>query len=56
MLGQLSHATGDVSPADGEKLIASLKTDVDGVQVDFDDGHCPTWTNQLKVNFHIQRT
>ena len=39
---------GDVSPADGHKLRAALQADVDGIQVDFDDGHCPSWTNQLR--------
>ena len=39
---------GDVSPADGDKLRRALRADVDGIQVDFDDGHCPSWSNQLK--------
>ena len=39
---------GDVSPGDGDKLRAALRADVDGVQVDFDDGHCPSWPNQLR--------
>ena len=39
---------GDVSPADCAKLLAALKADVDGIQVDFDDGHCPSWSNQIK--------
>jgi malate synthase A len=39
---------GDVSPADTAHLVASLGcSGADGVQVDFDDGHCPTWHNQL---------
>ncbi len=37
---------GDVSPADGDTLGLCLKADVQGIQVDFDDGHCPTWKNQ----------
>ena len=39
---------GDVSPADGHKLRTALQADVDGIQVDFDDGHCPSWSNQLR--------
>ena len=39
---------GDVSPADGDKLRRALRADVDGIQVDFDDGHCPSWSNQLR--------
>ena len=39
---------GDVSPSDGDKLRRALRADVDGIQVDFDDGHCPSWRNQLR--------
>ena len=42
---------GDVSPAFLESLERYLSTDPDqlqGIQVDFDDGHCPTIENQLK--------
>ena len=43
---------GDVSPADTERFAACLNcAGADGVQVDFDDGHCPTWHNQL-VGWH----
>jgi malate synthase A len=42
---------GDVSPADTEQLARCLASAADGVQVDFDDGHCPTWHNQL-VGWH----
>ncbi|XP_063232277.1 uncharacterized protein LOC134536486 [Bacillus rossius redtenbacheri] len=38
---------GDVSPADEAHLVAALRAQVSGVQVDLDDGHCPTWRNQL---------
>jgi malate synthase len=31
--------------------VATLNEDVQGIQVDFDDGHCPTWRNQL-LAFH----
>ncbi|XP_026496120.2 uncharacterized protein LOC113400684 [Vanessa tameamea] len=38
---------GDVSASNSAHFIAALDSDVQGVQVDFDDGHCPTWRNQL---------
>jgi len=38
---------GDVSPALTDRFIQCLQQDVDGIQTDFDDGHCPTWNNQL---------
>lgn len=38
---------GDVSPTNTAHFVSALKTDVQGIQVDFDDGHCPTWRNQL---------
>lgn len=39
---------GDVSPSNTEKFIEALLCDVNGIQTDFDDGHCPTWRNQLR--------
>lgn len=42
---------GDVSPSDTPRLLACLGAKVSGIQVDFDDGHCPTWHNQL-VGWH----
>lgn len=38
---------GDVSAANAAHFSAALESDVQGIQVDFDDGHCPTWRNQL---------
>ncbi|XP_041969864.1 malate synthase, glyoxysomal-like [Aricia agestis] len=38
---------GDVSASNAAHFTAALNADVQGVQVDFDDGHCPTWKNQL---------
>jgi len=38
---------GDVSPSDTGRLVACLNAAVSGIQVYFDDGHCPTWHNQL---------
>ena len=39
---------GDVSPADTERFSECLRQDVDGIQTDFDDGHSPTWHNQVQ--------
>jgi malate synthase A len=44
---------GDVSPSDTERFKECMKSSVDAVQVDFDDGHCPTWRAQLKGWFNI---
>lgn len=38
---------GDVSPSNIDHFLSSLEADVQGIQVDFDDGHCPTWRNQI---------
>lgn len=38
---------GDVSASNAAHFTAALNADVQGIQVDFDDGHCPTWRNQL---------
>jgi len=46
---------GDVSPAETERFSECLKQDVDGIQTDFDDGHCPTWHNQLQGWYNIYR-
>lgn len=38
---------GDVSASNTAHFVEALNADVQGIQVDFDDGHCPTWQNQL---------
>ncbi|CAG9782594.1 unnamed protein product [Diatraea saccharalis] len=38
---------GDVSASNTAHFVSALNEDVQGIQVDFDDGHCPTWKNQL---------
>lgn len=38
---------GDVSPTNFEHFSSALRANVQGIQVDFDDGHCPTWKNQI---------
>ncbi|XP_071127457.1 malate synthase-like [Mytilus edulis] len=44
---------GDVSPSNTSHFVASLKTTAQGIQTDFDDGHCPTWKNQLLGLYNI---
>ena len=46
---------GDVSPANGSQLHAALESSAQGVQVDFDDGHSPTWANSIRGWFNIQQ-
>ncbi|KAH9128802.1 hypothetical protein AeMF1_001096 [Aphanomyces euteiches] len=38
---------GDISPARHEDFVRALNSGAQGVQVDFDDGHCPTWHNTI---------
>ncbi|XP_015590568.1 uncharacterized protein LOC107265528 [Cephus cinctus] len=44
---------GDVSPTNYEHFTAALCADVQGIQVDFDDGHCPSWGNQIAGLFNV---
>ncbi|XP_070554000.1 malate synthase-like [Ptychodera flava] len=46
---------GDVSPSNQEHFLKALKSKAQCIQVDFDDGHCPTWRNQLCGMYHIHR-
>lgn len=46
---------GDVSPANTEKFIEALLCPVNGIQTDFDDGHCPTWRGQLCGLYNVYR-
>ncbi|KAM8849034.1 malate synthase-like isoform 3-T3 [Synchiropus picturatus] len=39
---------GDLAPCDTERLLRALKSPAQGIQVDFDDGNCPTFYNQIK--------
>ncbi|XP_026331951.1 uncharacterized protein LOC113239246 isoform X2 [Hyposmocoma kahamanoa] len=49
---------GDVSASNTAHFVSALNSDVQGIQVDFDDGHCPTWRNQLlafqNINLAVQ--
>ncbi|TMW63467.1 hypothetical protein Poli38472_002408 [Pythium oligandrum] len=44
---------GDVSPAKRALLLQALNSGAQGVQVDFDDGHCPTWKNTVLGHHNI---
>uniref|UniRef100_A0A3Q3VKL7 malate synthase n=1 Tax=Mola mola TaxID=94237 RepID=A0A3Q3VKL7_MOLML len=39
---------GDLAPCDTEHFIKGLQSPAQGIQVDFDDGNCPTYRNQVK--------
>ncbi|XP_075981956.1 malate synthase-like [Anticarsia gemmatalis] len=45
---------GDVSASNTAHFVSSLNQDIQGIQVDFDDGHCPTWKNQLQAFQNIR--
>uniref|UniRef100_A0A182TUT4 malate synthase n=2 Tax=Anopheles melas TaxID=34690 RepID=A0A182TUT4_9DIPT len=46
---------GDVSPANTIHFTDCLYAEVQGIQVDFDDGHCPTWRNTVQGLFNVTR-
>ncbi|XP_045887343.1 malate synthase-like isoform X2 [Micropterus dolomieu] len=39
---------GDLAPCDTQRFIKALQSPAQGIQVDFDDGNCPTYRNQIK--------
>ncbi|XP_037316798.1 malate synthase-like isoform X2 [Pungitius pungitius] len=39
---------GDLAPCDTERFVKALQSSAQGLQVDFDDGNCPTYYNQIK--------
>nr|XP_033488413.1 malate synthase-like isoform X2 [Epinephelus lanceolatus] len=39
---------GDLAPCDTQCFIKALQSPAQGIQVDFDDGNCPTYYNQIK--------
>lgn len=48
---------GDVSPSNTDKFVEALQCDdVNGIQTDFDDGHCPTWRGQLQGLHNVYKT
>ncbi|CAH3046671.1 unnamed protein product [Pocillopora meandrina] len=44
---------GDISPADTEMFMKALNSPACGIQTDLDDGHCPSWSNQLRGLYNI---
>ncbi|KAK6493771.1 malate synthase-like isoform X1 [Huso huso] len=44
---------GDLAPSDTERFIQALRSKAQGIQVDFDDGNCPTYSNQIKGIFNV---
>ncbi|KAK1175483.1 malate synthase-like isoform X1 [Acipenser oxyrinchus oxyrinchus] len=44
---------GDLAPSDTERFIQALRSKAQGIQVDFDDGNCPTYFNQIKGIFNV---
>ncbi len=47
-LRDMRVCVGDVSPSDLGHLLDAVTSGAQAVQVDFDDGHCPTWRTQLQ--------
>ncbi|AWP12546.1 putative malate synthase glyoxysomal-like isoform 2 [Scophthalmus maximus] len=39
---------GDMAPCDTQRFVKALKSPAQGIQVDFDDGNCPTYYNQIR--------
>ncbi|XP_068596225.1 malate synthase-like [Brachionichthys hirsutus] len=39
---------GDLAPCDTQRFIEALLSPAQGIQVDFDDGNCPTYHNQIR--------
>uniref|UniRef100_G3Q7Q4 malate synthase n=1 Tax=Gasterosteus aculeatus aculeatus TaxID=481459 RepID=G3Q7Q4_GASAC len=39
---------GDLAPCDTQRFVKALQSSAQGLQVDFDDGNCPTYYNQIK--------
>ncbi|KAM9469831.1 malate synthase-like [Clarias gariepinus] len=46
---------GDLSPCDTQRFLQGLKSTAQGIQVDFDDGNCPTYYNQIKGIYNIYK-
>ncbi|KAF7707009.1 malate synthase-like [Silurus meridionalis] len=46
---------GDLSPCDTQRLTQGLKSSAQGIQVDFDDGNCPTYYNQIKGIYNVYK-
>ncbi|XP_036407523.1 malate synthase-like [Megalops cyprinoides] len=46
---------GDLAPCDTERFIQGLRSPSQGIQVDFDDGNCPTYRNQIKGIYNVYK-
>lgn len=46
---------GDMAPCDTQRFIKALQSPAQGIQVDFDDGNCPTYHNQIKGIHNVFR-
>ncbi|EQC41808.1 hypothetical protein, variant [Saprolegnia diclina VS20] len=44
---------GDTSPARTDELVAAINSGAQGVQVDMDDGHCPSWKNVIHGHWNL---
>ncbi|XP_066576225.1 malate synthase-like [Amia ocellicauda] len=44
---------GDLAPCSTERFTQALRSTAQGIQVDFDDGNCPTFYNQIKGIFNV---
>ena len=44
-----------MTPARTDRFETYMETDAQAIQVDFDDGHCPTYRNQLVGWYNIYR-
>ncbi|CAB1325427.1 unnamed protein product [Coregonus sp. 'balchen'] len=46
---------GDLAPCDTQRFIQALSSPAQGLQIDFDDGNCPTYHNQIKGIYNVYR-
>ncbi|XP_071314745.1 malate synthase-like isoform X2 [Trachinotus anak] len=46
---------GDLAPCNTQHFIKALQSPAQGIQVDFDDGNCPTFYNQVKGIHNVLR-
>ncbi|XP_012689839.1 malate synthase-like [Clupea harengus] len=44
---------GDLAPCDTDRFLQALQSPAQGIQVDFDDGNCPTYYNQIKGIYNV---
>ncbi|XP_022612828.1 malate synthase, glyoxysomal-like isoform X2 [Seriola dumerili] len=44
---------GDLAPCNTQRFIKALQSPAQGIQVDFDDGNCPTFSNQITGIYNV---